>query len=402
MLKGKLRGVSTLKGSIQRESIGTGTTDYEKLKNLPSINDVELVGNKTGEELGLANKSDIPVVPTKVSAFENDAGYLTEIPSEYITENELDNKGYLTSIPDEYITETELNDKGYATTGEVESAVKDKATTGYVDDKFNGANKAVSFVNYSAMISSLNALANTSYSVGQNIMIVTLAVPDLWVSEIAEESVAYTYVSDDDFVNELNTNGSVQVGYYKLSALETQKVDLTDYVKNTDYATTLKAGVTISADDSALMNERYGKNGEMPYVPSIRLSFAVKRGLINGKCNWTDEEKASARGLLGAVGSTDYATQTKAGLITFSSNYGMQLIGTTLAPLTWEAYITNRTNAFMSYAMLDTIVKAGITTNKQPLTDEEKTKAKNWLGVQIPTFEATQLEDGSYSLTIGG
>lgn len=104
----------------------------------------------------------------------------------------------------------------------------------YVDDKFNGSNKAVSFINYSSMITSLNTLANTSYSVGQNIMIVTLNVPDLWVSEIAEESVSYTYVSDDDFVNELNSNGFIQVGYFKLSALETQKVDLTEYAKNED------------------------------------------------------------------------------------------------------------------------------------------------------------------------
>lgn len=30
-----------------------GTNDYEKLKNKPSINDVELIGNKTSEELYL-------------------------------------------------------------------------------------------------------------------------------------------------------------------------------------------------------------------------------------------------------------------------------------------------------------------------------------------------------------
>lgn len=99
----------------------------------------------------------------------------------------------------------------------------------YVDNKFNGANKAVSFTNYSAMITSLNALDNTAYSVGQNIMIVTLDVPDLWVSEIVEENVTYNYVSDTDFTTLLKTQGYVQVGYYKLSALETQKVDLTDY-----------------------------------------------------------------------------------------------------------------------------------------------------------------------------
>lgn len=179
-----------------------------------------------------------------------------------------------------------------------------------VNDRFNGANKAVSFFNYSSMIISLNTLGNNSYNVGQNVMIVTLNVPDLWVSEIAEESIDYTYVSDDDFVNELNTNGSVQVGYYKLSALETQKVDLSDYVKN-----------------------------------------------------------------------TDVATNTKAGLVSYNSAYGMQIIGSALAPLAWDSYITKRNNAFMSYAVLDKAVKAGLTTNKETLTDEEKAKAQEWLGI---------------------
>lgn len=43
---------------------------------------------------GKANTSDIPTVPTKVSAFTNDSGYLTAVPSEYITETELSAKGY--------------------------------------------------------------------------------------------------------------------------------------------------------------------------------------------------------------------------------------------------------------------------------------------------------------------
>ena len=54
-------------------------------------------------------------LPTEVSAFNNDAGYLTEVPSEYITESELEAKGYLTEVPSEYITETELEQKGYLT-----------------------------------------------------------------------------------------------------------------------------------------------------------------------------------------------------------------------------------------------------------------------------------------------
>lgn len=53
---------------------------------------------------------EIPTVPTNVSAFTNDAGYLTAVPSEYVTETELNAKGYLTehqSLAD-YSTTTQV------------------------------------------------------------------------------------------------------------------------------------------------------------------------------------------------------------------------------------------------------------------------------------------------------
>lgn len=59
-----------------------------------------LVSTKANEEHThekLATKEEIP---TKVSQLENDNNYLTEVPSEYITETELNNKGYLTRHQD--------------------------------------------------------------------------------------------------------------------------------------------------------------------------------------------------------------------------------------------------------------------------------------------------------------
>ena len=38
----------------------------------------------------------LETIPTKVSQLENDAGFLTQIPSEYVTESELESKGYIT------------------------------------------------------------------------------------------------------------------------------------------------------------------------------------------------------------------------------------------------------------------------------------------------------------------
>lgn len=44
---------------------GGGTSDYLDLDNKPAINNVELVGNKTASDLGLAASSDIPEIPVQ-------------------------------------------------------------------------------------------------------------------------------------------------------------------------------------------------------------------------------------------------------------------------------------------------------------------------------------------------
>ena len=80
---------------------------YNDLTNKPTL--------FSGSYNDLSDKPTIPTVPTKVSAFTNDAGYLTAIPSEYVTETELNAKGYLTEHQDlsSYAKKTELFSKSY-------------------------------------------------------------------------------------------------------------------------------------------------------------------------------------------------------------------------------------------------------------------------------------------------
>ena len=68
-----------------------GTTDYNQLTNKPQINNIELVGNKTLDELGIQAKGDYALVddvdaqiselqgqiPTNVSQLNNDSDYTT-------------------------------------------------------------------------------------------------------------------------------------------------------------------------------------------------------------------------------------------------------------------------------------------------------------------------------------
>ena len=73
---------------------------------------------KNPVEVDLSNYALKSEIPTNVSAFTNDVGYLTEHQdlSGYALKTEIpDVSGFLTKVPDEYITETELDAKGYLT-----------------------------------------------------------------------------------------------------------------------------------------------------------------------------------------------------------------------------------------------------------------------------------------------
>lgn len=90
------------------------------------------------------------------------------------------------------------------------------------------------------------------------------------------------------------------------------EIDLSEYVKNTDYATSTKAGiVTVPSAfgvqiyngglriNAATNSDVDSKNSSKPITPS-NLDYAIKSGLTTNTLEWTDEEKKAARELIGA------------------------------------------------------------------------------------------------------
>lgn len=115
-----------------------------------------------------------------------------------------------------------------------------------VKDIAEGANIAIVFDSYSDLVTFFNAESD-SLKVGTNLYVKTVEVPDLWLSAVEETTVSYTYTTDEDFLDYINGNG--QIGYYKFSELETQKVDLSNYATLTDLGTKVsKSGDTMTGN----------------------------------------------------------------------------------------------------------------------------------------------------------
>lgn len=123
-----------------------------------------------------------------------------------------------------------------------------------------GANQALSFGDYETLISVFNNLDKDVYRVGQSLFVVTLDVPDLWISGITEENNYFYYMEDAHIISMLSSQGYIEVGHYRISQLETQKVDLSGYTKRTDYASSTRAGVVRQFKDTGiLINSSNGK-----------------------------------------------------------------------------------------------------------------------------------------------
>lgn len=178
--------IDELKAYIDKlPSGGVDLSDYvtksELQAKLDALNiNIDLSAYATKEELtqainsidlsAYAKKTDIPSlngyalkteIPNKVSQLDNDSGYLSSIPEEYVTDTELNAKGYLTQHQDlsAYALKTEIPSlDGYATTQYVDNAIANVPSGGNVD-----------LTNYytkeetNALIPSTDGLATTQY-----------------------------------------------------------------------------------------------------------------------------------------------------------------------------------------------------------------------------------------------
>ena len=93
-------GLSEQSFSLEEKNKLKGLTNYSdtNIRELISAVDEKVSKKADKSEIPhISGKADIEDVPTKVSQLENDKHYLTTIPDNLVTEEELDSKGFLTS-----------------------------------------------------------------------------------------------------------------------------------------------------------------------------------------------------------------------------------------------------------------------------------------------------------------
>lgn len=97
------------------ELIAEQTSDefnYNDFDHKPQINGVELIGNKTSEDLGID-------IPTKTSELENDSGFITEADVPTKTSELQNDSGFITSADVPTKTSDLENDSGFITAEDV-------------------------------------------------------------------------------------------------------------------------------------------------------------------------------------------------------------------------------------------------------------------------------------------
>lgn len=209
---------------LTRNTDGTLTFDFD---------DTNYQGKLTaGSNINITNNTiSVTGMPTKVSELTNDAGYLTSIPSEYVTDSELTAK--------DYVTNTELNSKGYATTDNLNTALEGK------QDKFATVTDNESTTSLDTNGKALSITAST-IAVGNNL-----------VNEI-NGSNSQLYLKQNDVVAGDNITVSKTATGIVIAGTASQ------YTLPIASATTLggiKVGENLTIDENGTLNATGGGGG---------------------------------------------------------------------------------------------------------------------------------------------
>ena len=201
-----------------------------------------------------------------------------------------------------------------------------------------GRARAVSFDTVSAMATALNSAAKTDYKVGDNLFIKALNVPDYWISKV-------------------NDSKSGDYGYFEISPLETQSVDLTGYQTKTDNSLETTSKTVVGA-----INEL--KDQVTSALSDIDIAATMAVNASNDVADIVNGNTPAARATTAtSASSADRATSagkwTSAITLGVTVDGGLKSDGSTHISATGTASVDGHENKTVAVTMADSGVTAG-------------------------------------------
>lgn len=137
-----------------------------------------------------------------------------------------------------------------------------------------GRSRSASYATIAAMQTALEGANNSQFRVGDNIFIEAVDVPDFWVSKVNATKGTDKVPASGSF------NSTYNVGYYTISKLETQKVDLSSYALKTYVDQKVEGnasiiGIEFTANNTIKLN--FKRDGENTSVETGALSTTLAK-----------------------------------------------------------------------------------------------------------------------------
>ena len=230
-----------------------GTSNYNDLSNKPKINNVELSGNKSLNDLGIQPKGNYlisetdPTVPSYVKNITqanitnwNNKADISDIPdvSNFITRNVNNLVNYTLKTNTGSLIDLEINQTTYVVTLSLKDQDGNVISTDTIDLPLENVVVSGRYDNTTKkVILTLENGSEVDFSIAD-------LVSGLQSEITSQNKLASDLIDDSNSGNKFVTSSEKQTWNNKLDT-----EDLTDYVKNTDYATNAKGGVIRTLDD---------------------------------------------------------------------------------------------------------------------------------------------------------
>lgn len=402
----------------------SGSVDLSEYQKITDSSLATTNKNIVGAINEVKSSVDGITVPTKTSDLTNDSGFITSIPSEYITETELETKGYLTEhqsltdyakkidipdvsdflteVPAGYVTDTKLSTeldkkvnkevgKGLSTndlTNELVIKINSSATEAFVTNAIANAQLGSGEVDLSgyATVDALKLKADLTHTHDQYLT----KVPDEYITET--ELTAKGYLTEHQDISNLALKSEIPdvSSFITSDDLPTVPTKVSDLANDKNYISSIPSEYVTETELTAKkyltsVPSTYALKTDIPTVPTKTSDLTNDSGYLSTKDITTTINSTSTDTQIPTAKSVNVAIKGK--LITQEDidTYGKEIIKFPVGKWTiGSVAISNLTDLPNSYVRYIEII--GISEATNPWTNNNTLRSYKAISYKGDTF----------------